>query len=79
MNDGKTQNAGVATDSAPTSCSATFELANGEYISPCHLPKGHKGSHKGVCLGSVCRWPQGYASEYEMWLESQKEMNKPNS
>ena len=53
-------------------CMATFELANGEHVSPCRLEKGHDGSHMGSVLGSRFRWPQGYESEYEIYLEEQR-------
>lgn len=46
-------------------CGATFELANGEYVSPCKLDAGHAGDHRGRCLGSPCVWPQGYTSEQD--------------
>ena len=47
-------------------CSARFELANGETVSPCHLAPDHNGPHAGTCLGSVCTWPQGVTSEREL-------------
>lgn len=50
-------------------CNASFEPANGEAVSPCTLPKGHSGEHRGTCLGHVCRWPQGYDSEYMLEQE----------
>ena len=43
-----------------------FELANGEFVSRCHLDLGHKGAHEGWCLGSKCHWPQGFTSEEEV-------------
>ena len=54
-------------------CGATFELANGEYVSPCYLKKNHYGDHEGSCLGSRTKWPQGFASEYEIYLEEQRQ------
>lgn len=56
--------------SAPAVCSARFEPANGEAVTPCSLPVGHDGQHEGRCLGSVCTWPQGVTSE--------REINEPN-
>jgi hypothetical protein len=47
-------------------CRAKFELANGEFVSRCHLDLGHKGAHEGWCLGSKCHWPQGFTSEEEV-------------
>ena len=35
-------------------CRAKFELANGEFVSRCHLDLGHNGAHEGWCLGSKC-------------------------
>lgn len=49
-------------------CRATFELANGETVTPCCLPQGHQGDHQGSCLGSKCSWPQGCTSEEELHL-----------
>lgn len=46
-------------------CGAKYELANGEYVTPCHLHDGHEGDHHGYCLGSVCTWRQGMTSEYD--------------
>jgi hypothetical protein len=37
-------------------CGFTFAPANGEYVSPCHLRKGHEGQHEGRCLGSRATW-----------------------
>lgn len=51
---------------APTPCSARFELANGETVTPCHLPEGHDGNHEGHCLGSVFVWPHGVTCEREL-------------
>ena len=51
---------------APTPCSARFEPANGETVTPCHLPSGHDGNHEGRCLGSACAWPQGVTCEREL-------------
>ena len=48
-----------------TKCRAKFEIANGEFVSPCHLDLGHIGAHEGWCLGSKCHWPQGFTSEEE--------------
>lgn len=53
-----------------TTCRATFDLANGEYVSPCHLEAGHEGEHRGYVLGSPCCWPQGFSSEEEMYFAS---------
>jgi len=50
-------------------CYATFELANGETVTPCHKPKGHDGDHEGWCLDSRCVWPQGFDSEQAMNAE----------
>ena len=47
-------------------CRAKFELANGEFVSRCHLDLGHKEAHEGWCLGSKCHWPQGFTSEEEV-------------
>jgi hypothetical protein len=47
-------------------CRAKFELANGEFVSRCHLDLGHKEAHEGWCLGSKCHWPQGFTSEAEV-------------
>lgn len=49
----------------PSYCGATFELLNGETVTPCRLPAGHEGDHKGTCLGSPCTWGQGMTSEEE--------------
>lgn len=46
-------------------CYATFELANQETVTPCHLQRGHEGDHEGWCLGSKAHWPHGFISEYE--------------
>ena len=46
-------------------CYATFELANQETVTPCHLQRGHQGDHEGWCLGSKAHWPHGFISEYE--------------
>jgi hypothetical protein len=46
-------------------CYATFELANQETVTPCHLQHGHEGDHEGWCLGSKAHWPHGFISEYE--------------
>lgn len=46
-------------------CYATFELANQETVTPCHLQLGHEGDHEGWCLGSKANWPRGFISEYE--------------
>ena len=42
-------------------CRAKFELANGEFVSRCHLDLGHKEAHEGWCLvngvdyrGTIC-------------------------
>ena len=51
-------------------CGATFELVNGEFVSPCHKLEGHIGSHEGYCLGSPCVWPQGFGSEQEISEET---------
>ena len=59
-------------------CNAGFELANGEMVSPCHLPKDHAGDHIGKCLGSNCRWPQGYASEEEMAMKEPRPFGCPS-
>lgn len=47
-------------------CYATFELANQETVTPCHLQRGHEGDHEGWCLGSKAHWPHGFISEYEL-------------
>ena len=47
-------------------CGATFELANGEHVTPCVLRPGHPGQHEGRCLGSPCLWPRGYSSEEQL-------------
>lgn len=57
-------------DGNENKCGATFELACGEYVSPCRLPKDHEGDCQGTCLGSVCFWPKGIRSEYEMHIRS---------
>lgn len=56
-------------------CKATFELANGEEVSPCHLEKGHEGDHRGSVLGSICFWPQGFGSEEEMYKHYERKTN----
>lgn len=48
-------------------CSATYELLNGEHVSPCHLLAGHDGNHEGYVLGSRCTWSQGSVSEFDEW------------
>jgi hypothetical protein len=53
-------------DSQGPRCRATFILANGELVTPCHKPKLHKDAHEGTCLGSLCHWPQGFSSEEEL-------------
>ena len=50
---------------ASARCYATFELANQETVTPCHLQRGHEGDHEGWCLGSKAHWPHGFISEYE--------------
>lgn len=53
-----------------TRCGATFELANGEHVSPCHLPDGHDGRHEGYCLGSRAVWESDEkhtGEEQERW------------
>lgn len=57
-------------DSDDQQCNATFDLANGEAVSPCHLERGHHGDHHGFVLGSGCQWPQGYASEEEIYFNN---------
>ena len=59
-------------------CKSTFEMANGETVSPCYLVKGHEGDCKGTLLGSACTWPQGVSSEYEMHMKesTQEKMDR---
>ncbi len=54
-------------DAEVAECGATYELANGETVSPCHLRAGHAGKHEGRCLGSRCTWEsdEKHSSEYE--------------
>jgi hypothetical protein len=62
-----------------TACGATYEMANGETITPCHKYKGHEGVHEGYCLGSKCVWAQGTTSEYEDYvarMQSKKNLLK---
>lgn len=56
-------------------CGATFVLANGETVTPCHLPKGHGDCHEGYCLGSRASWmsEKQNDSEYEQYIERQED------
>jgi hypothetical protein len=60
-------------------CGVTFELANGETVTPCHLPKDHEGDHQGWCLGSRCNWPQGFDSEEALVMSLWALDNPPKS
>lgn len=57
-------------------CGATFELANGEYVSPCDKPRGHAGSCRGYCLGSRCFWAKGRETE---WEEEEAKPTRPTT
>lgn len=51
-------------------CGATFALANGEAVTPCHKPDGHDGEHEGWCLGSRAVWnsdEKHTSEEEEYW------------
>ena len=47
---------GEVSGNSTDKCGAVFILANGESVSPCHLPAGHGDRHEGYCLGSRATW-----------------------
>jgi len=57
-------------------CNHTFELANGEFVSPCHLPKYHLNDCVGYCLGSVCKFPKDFDSEYDIHINNKRITNE---
>lgn len=54
-------------------CGATFEIANGETVTPCHLNEGHERSHEGWCLGSRFLWTsdEKHSSEYREYMKAE--------
>jgi hypothetical protein len=60
-------------------CGYRHELANGETVTPCHLPAGHAGHHEGYCLGSKATWTSDkpHDSEEEQYMEHK--MNNPDT
>jgi hypothetical protein len=62
-----------------STCGYRYELANGETVTPCHLPAGHTGHHEGYCLGSKATWTSDkpHDSEEEQYMEHK--MNNPDT
>lgn len=58
----------------PHTCGYRFELANGETVTPCHLPAGHTGQHEGYCLGTKATWTSDkpHDSEEEQYHEASR-------
>jgi len=77
MGSGKTSTS-APVDAVVQRCGATFDLANGEFVTPCHLDHGHSGKHQGFVLGSGCQWPQGYASEEECYFDRPSGPTEPS-
>ena len=59
-------------------CGATYSLDNGETVTPCHLPSGHRGDHEGYCLGSRAVWASSkqHDSEEEQRIEYAERMDQ---